>query len=405
VAELATVLTRQTRDIGRYESTAAGVLIPLGQTFATVRLRRPNTALGETVWPTITGRPQSDNHEETNGRVSTFYGGLSTEVARVYLYFSRDGGASWEVCGHVATTGGDVFNRRGDLLLETTLICELPEENNPDRRLQVVLRCRVRLDTECIIDVDARTRPQTQRRSIANSLTLEDTQSASATSASTVSSANITPAANRRYLVVYGGLSDGFPGNYSSITFGASTLTQVFTDVSGYNRISAAAETAPSTTAAACSFTATTSNEGIFVGGLAFSDVDQTTPRDNLSTASNGTTNDTNTVTAGDSVDVRICGFVGEGDTSITVGSGEISRVLITGITAEDLHFLISTKHDGGSDAMNWAVNAGASWIGRGFNMNEDLGSTTGRIMSSLAAAGGLSGSGGIAGEGGGLAG
>jgi hypothetical protein len=195
-----------------------------------------------------------------------------------------------------------------------------------------------------------------------------------------VATANLSPANNRRYLTGFGGTNTyPSPPSNSGITFGSTSLTNIWDEPNEYDRSVAEQLIAPSTTAAAVTQTFGSNGERIHVGAIAFSDVDQTTPRDTPAARSTGGGSPmTHTVSEGDAVDVRVCSFQGGGGSTNpapSVGSGETSRVSET-VSAYSIYGLlaVSTKTSG-SDAFDWTITGGGHyWQGRGFNINEDLG-------------------------------
>lgn len=350
------------------------IAVPVGDTRLKVRISRPNSLKGEMALPDRGkgGRPIKIALDRKSGHHMS---GLDTEVVRAVIFFSADAGRTWRSLGGHASLGGALFTKRGDLVLESWSEHPLPEPLNPDRRVHVVLDLAERLTTQVEIETDDFAWSLIQGFDLHRSIAVEDVKAASAGSASTVSTANATPAGSNRFLVITGGSSD-YPtvGGYSSMTFGAASATQIFSDNAGLHRISAAGIVAPSTTPAACSYTITNADSYIRVVGLAFSGVDQTTPNDSPPAASTGTsTTPSATISAGDSGDVRLAVmWIGTASlTTLTTGSGETERdnYLFSG-GAYSAMTGVSTKEDGGADAMNWTANTSADWIVRGFNIN-----------------------------------
>jgi hypothetical protein len=152
------------------------------------------------------------------------------------------------------------------------------------------------------------------------------------------------------------------------------TQTQITNDgpFQTYFRLASAGDVNPSTTGATCTYTVANAETVMLIGAVAFSGVDQTTPRDTPPALSSGTTTaPSHTVTAGDAEDVRIAGVIGGAWTGgITIGTGETSRVELENVSANNLAIGICTKEDGGSDAMNWTPGPTIGWGMRGFNIN-----------------------------------
>jgi len=376
VTRLATPIDLQPRLPGKYLSSAAGIPIPVDQTFFTARIERPDPLLLETAWPDRGPGGLSDPHAFDNDKVQCLVGGLDTEVLRAYFFVSLDDGLTWFPWGHVGTTGGHKFNRLGAPILETTFLGVLPGVGLPNRRIQVALDVREALSTKVEIDVDDRALPPIISRDLHQSIAVESTAGGGAAAASSVStSGNLTPAGLNRYLVAFGGNHSGPVANYTSIVFGAVTQTQITNDAYTANsRLASAGDIAPSTTGALVTYTIDAADSIICVGAVAFSGVDQTTPRDTPPTVSSGVGSaPSHAVTAGDTGDVRVAGMFGLSfNSGITVGSGETSRVEVESISGQLGAMGISTKDDGAADAMDWnETPAGAEgWGMRGFNIN-----------------------------------
>lgn len=385
---LQTQIDLRDRATGIYQGASEGVRVPVGHTRFVGRVLRPNSLQGEKAWPSrgLGGTSEIRALDRKSGvNVSC----LDTEVVRAFFFLSLDDGATWSPCGHMGTLGGDYFDRRGDLVLESRYIGELPEPLNPRRRLFAVLDLAEPLATSIEIDTDAYDWPLVQRFDLHRSIAVESTATGSATSASSVStSGNVSPAGSDRYLVALGGNAIyGTLANYTSMAYGATGLTQVFTDGPGGLgiRVSAAQLVAPSTTPATCSYTVAASQDYLAVVGVAFSGVDQATPRDAPPAVSSGSgSSPTHTVTAGEAGDVRIAAVVNyTASGTLAIGSGEVSRANFqVGIDPYEITFAVSTKEDNGSDAMNWSGATGSfGWAMRGFNINQATGGGGGAVI------------------------
>lgn len=112
---------------GREESQVFEV--PLGFTRCVLRMPRND-------WPAIDAE------------------GKAGEVAESFAEVSFDGGATWPFVRGVGSHGGDYFNRRGDLIVETTLTFFLPQPDNPLRRIRVKLDRYHAVDTQVDLDLD-----------------------------------------------------------------------------------------------------------------------------------------------------------------------------------------------------------------------------------------------------------
>ncbi len=122
------LLNSQQRDVGEFDSAAAGVAVAQGE--SSVRL-----VIDRTSWPTRAGVPPE------------------SEVIRCQVWISFDNGSNWELLAGVGTEGGDYFNRFGTLVDTTTLTVGLPQPNNPSRRLRVRTNVRSRLTTACHLNL------------------------------------------------------------------------------------------------------------------------------------------------------------------------------------------------------------------------------------------------------------
>lgn len=138
---------------GVYESVE--VSIPVGLTQCELVLTRDN-------WPVLDGTPRG----VVDG---VFSAGPDSEVIRVLIELSMDGGATWGqvVREPIATggwkifptivgfgaEGGDNFDGRGNLIEACRRGFELGEPANPDRRGRLTMTVAVRLRTELNVDV------------------------------------------------------------------------------------------------------------------------------------------------------------------------------------------------------------------------------------------------------------
>lgn len=350
--------------LGRREFAPAA--IPRGDTYLSLRLRRPQGQ--EPLWGfTPGGVPR--NFEEGTANADVIVPGLDTEILRAYVFLTEDGGLSWYYYGAVGTPGDDpdrLFTRRGSRRLETTFRIPLPDERNDGRQVQVVAHAHERLSTQIVLETDRAARAPVFRRSLHNSLAFDATADAGAANASTVSTANITPANNRRAVFVAGGNEASTPAGFTSSSFGASGTTSIFNDVSTYYRVHLGVVTGVSTTAAACTYTIANADDGICVGGMAMSDVDQTTPNDAAVGSVNGGTNPSITIGGAGAGDIELGVFCGDGNYTISSGTG---RVEIENIGS------YSTSLIAGSGNSTISYTGGTfGYVGNGCVINEDLG-------------------------------
>lgn len=356
--------------------TGDAAVVPVGDTRFRVRIRRPNSLIGETDWPDrgTGGKPAKLALDRLSGAQVDV---LDTEVIRAFIFLSLDAGSTWKQWGHIGTTGGAIFNRRGDIVLESTYTGRLPEPLNPSRILRVVLDVGEKLTTEAVIDTDAFRWPLVERGDIHRSVAVESVADGNAGVASSVSSSgNVSPAGSDRYLAIMGG-NGRYPSvaGYSSMAFGATTATQIQTASYSYYRASMAKVVAPSTTPAAVSYVIDATDDHLFVCGVAFSGVDQTTPNDSAPSQTNVfSTSGGASITKGEDGDVRIAAvMVGYGEHSgVTVGSGETERSSLVGEGGSyDNAFAVSTKADDGTDNMDFSWGLTTEALIVGYNINQ----------------------------------
>lgn len=120
-------LSQRARAVGRERSAEAQV--PVGMTKCVVRLPRNG-------WPVRPGVAKAG------------------EVVEATVEISFDGGQTWPFLRGVGSHGGDYFNRRGDLVVETTLSFDVPEPDNPQRRVRATLETHVPLTTRVDLDFE-----------------------------------------------------------------------------------------------------------------------------------------------------------------------------------------------------------------------------------------------------------
>ncbi len=371
------------RVAGEYDGVAlGGVAIPVGDNRVTIRIRRPNTLLGEKAWPTI--EPSKEEPAAVSAtldrKTSMTAGGLDTEVLRAYCWLSLDAGSTWQPFGHVGTPGGDIYDQRGDLMLETTLIADLPEPNNANRRIFITIKLLAPLETKVEIDTEQVVINPTTKFDTHRSIALEGSSNATKVTAGTsvTTSGNVPVTGSNRLCIAMAGAASSGSGNYTSFVFNSVTMTQKFTHrFSTYFSIHCATLSDASFpgSAGTVTFTMSASQSGMAIWAGTYSGVDQTTPTDDAPTVSTGgATLPSHTVTAGDTGDIRIACMYGadweEGSDEPYVGSGE-TQVYNTGpYHGYGQAFAVSVKTDGGSDAMDWTPAANFGWGMRGFNIN-----------------------------------
>lgn len=79
--------------------------------------------------------------------------GKDAEVIECSIELSYDGGNTWEFFVGFGAPGGDLFDRRGDLLVESSVQLSLPQPEHPNRLVRATVSCKERLDIR--LDLDA----------------------------------------------------------------------------------------------------------------------------------------------------------------------------------------------------------------------------------------------------------
>lgn len=113
--------------------------VPAGSV-AHIRMARLN-------WPArkLPGGRRAETHAETK----------QIEVVECDIEISFDGGQNWRYLAGFAAPGGDIFDRRGDLVVESSLLnIPLPEPQNPSRRVRGRINCKDALDVRLDLDIE-----------------------------------------------------------------------------------------------------------------------------------------------------------------------------------------------------------------------------------------------------------
>jgi len=196
----------------------------------------------------------------------------------------------------------------------------------------------------------------------------------------------------------------------TGMTFDGNSLTEVSTILgtiaAGNNQRSACAYRLIAPDVKTADFVATwgdTTVEHPLAGVSYYTGVDQTTPTGTPSTGEDSQLPaDTLTITPASAVDDLVVDLHC-GTQAMTYGGGQTERLAVDGVS--DIY---STEKAGAATSTSmsrtWTSTSGIQMVMLGFALKPVV-AASGRIMSSLAAAGGLAGLGGIAGRGGGLAG
>lgn len=117
------VLTREFRDVGMYDSNP--VVVPASSTG--VKLIMPRDS-----WP------------ERMGRLP------ETEIVRMEIWFSPDGGSSWEFLRGCSAEGGERFDSMSILYAETTVAARLP--GGSERLVRVRIQVREGFTCTCHLE-------------------------------------------------------------------------------------------------------------------------------------------------------------------------------------------------------------------------------------------------------------
>lgn len=310
------------------EETKGGIIVPRGFNAASVRVLRDS-------WTDRAG----DGRAEQTGIIDPVTQREEKvvcnrdEAVRLWLFASGDNGQSWECAGMCGTRGGTVPDsiQPGSLVkpvlipgLETTLITRGLAEGD---LLRVVMECLTGVRAE--VDIEFITSPLSVPIIRHNSVGFVAVNSASATSASSISSGNITPSGDDRLVIVNGALGhNGAMGNLT-VTWDGGAVDNEIVDYEDEGfpsdaRVAAGEVVAPDTSAAQGTITHGSSVAFLTCGSLAFDGVDQATPTGGVQTTTSVGTSASLGITDVNADDM-VCDVI-FGATSVTVDESDTSR-------------------------------------------------------------------------------
>lgn len=260
------------------------------------------------------------------------------EVIRATLFISYDNGDSWEKLAHVGTgpqilryppTGPDDDSLR-PVRRYTTLTTQLkPEQNNVRRLVRYELDVRDSLETQ--VELSTRRRgPMRTLRPSHNSVAFEDSSSAAAEGATSVSSGSVTPATGDYWSVAWGYVAATDAAALSSFNINETGATEISGTNVSYNASGLAGEVwcyeaAGISSAHDADFTVDTSVNDIFCALMTLSGVDQDTPYENATaTGAAFFPDDSLGTSVSSATDDRVVDFTGNtGFSAITFGGGD----------------------------------------------------------------------------------